>query len=183
MIAVTMATTRRWDWRLAAGRCLHGRSLERIHICICDRHGIACVFTTVFELHNWKSPPVLTNSLTACPSDCTHAWIATIDDPNLCDCALLPKDTNAQPILVSRAVLAHASSFFAIMFHGPWTECAGRSKHIDLTGTAAATIANLVHSYSGWVPGEPVPRGKAVKKPLLKHRVDFEALTPHQTLS
>ncbi|ORZ32929.1 hypothetical protein BCR44DRAFT_1439156 [Catenaria anguillulae PL171] len=112
----------------------------------------------------------------------TNALLATMDNPTLCDCSLLPKDALAKPIHVSRAVLAHASTYFVTMFSGPWADAGKHDKPIELGWTVSAVLPSLIHIYSGWVVGQPLPPGKAVKELVAKHGLDVTAFTLHQLL-
>ncbi|KAJ3351976.1 hypothetical protein GGF32_004027 [Allomyces javanicus] len=71
-------------------------------------------------------------------------FLRFLGDKRVSDCAFLAKGSDA-PIFASRLMLARSSLFFRRMF-SPFD-----SWH------AAGVVLVLIHIYSGWLPGQPLP--------------------------
>ncbi|KAI9222137.1 hypothetical protein BC828DRAFT_396956 [Blastocladiella britannica] len=107
--------------------------------------------------------------------------LKTLDRVPLCDCSFLPSDAK-EPIYASKALLARASLFFMALFDSKGdfadTKAAKESKPIDLpTWRNSAFMLVLVHTYSGWVPGTPIPKlaeeGVMIKFKCLPADLDY----------
>ncbi|ORZ34172.1 hypothetical protein BCR44DRAFT_1436722 [Catenaria anguillulae PL171] len=116
---------------------------------------------------------------TSTPTPTPLGLVSSLNQPLLCDASILPKD-EADPIHVSRAVLACTSPYFRTMFSGNWAEStSSTTTPITLPYPAAVVIPCLVHMYTHWVPAEPMPDTDAVAKLLRKYKVDVKAFDRH----
>ncbi|KAJ3351973.1 hypothetical protein GGF32_004024 [Allomyces javanicus] len=83
-------------------------------------------------------------------------FLRFLHDERVSDCAFLAKGADT-PIYASRVMLVRSSSFFRRMFSGMWRE-SSTTDPIRFESWHAAAVAHvLIHIYSGWVPGEPLP--------------------------
>ncbi|ORZ32916.1 hypothetical protein BCR44DRAFT_111324, partial [Catenaria anguillulae PL171] len=110
------------------------------------------------------------------PSD-----LISLNDADFCDCSLLPNNSTV-PIHVSRAILARSSPFFVNMFRGPWADAAKSDKPVDFGWSSAATVLCLIHMYSGWVVGQPLPQAEKVQEVCDLYKVDVDDLSVHELL-
>ncbi|KAI9222231.1 hypothetical protein BC828DRAFT_378911 [Blastocladiella britannica] len=90
--------------------------------------------------------------------------LSTLNDASLCDCSFLPgsSTTEGDPIHASRAILASVSPYFTSMLKtgGPWaeSEAVATGKPIALPDWQPwVLVLVLLHAYSGWIPGQPLP--------------------------
>ncbi|KAI9172958.1 hypothetical protein H9P43_007089 [Blastocladiella emersonii ATCC 22665] len=110
-------------------------------------------------------PPATTQRPPRTPAEtrATDALLATLNNPAVCDVAFQPASPSA-PVHASRAVLAATSPYFRTMFTGGWYEggatrgsATARDPITTPTWLPAPLLLTLVHLYSGWAPGDPVP--------------------------
>ncbi|KAI9220818.1 hypothetical protein BC828DRAFT_382596 [Blastocladiella britannica] len=86
-----------------------------------------------------------------------------LDDVNVCDCSFLPSDCTA-PIHVSKVLLISASPFFRTLFAstaGDFAEAKAIKDGQPIAMPAwrtSAFVLMLLHIYSGWLPGQPLPK-------------------------
>ncbi|KAJ3351969.1 hypothetical protein GGF32_004020 [Allomyces javanicus] len=83
-------------------------------------------------------------------------FLRFLHDERVSDCAFLVKGADT-PIYASRVMLVRSSSFFMRMFLGVWRESSTTDPISFDSWHVAAVALVLIHIYSGWVPGEPLP--------------------------
>ncbi|KAI9220819.1 hypothetical protein BC828DRAFT_382599 [Blastocladiella britannica] len=89
--------------------------------------------------------------------------LAFLDDESVCDCSFMPSDC-ANPIHASKLLLVSASPFFRTLFGsaGEFAETKAIKDGEPIPMPAWRTsslVLMLVHVYSGWLPGQPLPKG------------------------
>ncbi|KNE72677.1 hypothetical protein AMAG_16436 [Allomyces macrogynus ATCC 38327] len=114
-----------------------------------------------FSLHDPSMAPGLTTTSMPPMDKCKgNDLLKSLNDLAISDCAFSTKNTTTL-LYASRAILAAKSSFFRTMFKGTWAESARGAtlEPIQFDSWEGAAVALvLVHLYSGWLPGEPLPK-------------------------
>ncbi|KAI9223787.1 hypothetical protein BC828DRAFT_375120 [Blastocladiella britannica] len=91
--------------------------------------------------------------------------LESLDCTTLCDCSFLPNGAT-EAIYASKALVARASPFFKTIFNSPSSsgkfaeaKAIKENKPMDMSAwRTPAFVLMLVHVYSGWLPGAPLPK-------------------------
>ncbi|KAI9152580.1 hypothetical protein H9P43_009372 [Blastocladiella emersonii ATCC 22665] len=96
------------------------------------------------------------------------------NEPLASDVQFLPGDAT-EPIYASRAILIPTSPFFDLMFRGEWSRQTNSNDPIKLPAWPRSVfILALVHLYTKWLPGVPLP--ESIKPSLTSLSVDLAEL-------